>query len=183
MIINNVGTENPTIIQLGRQGEHDARQIWFDLTWLIENFGSGTALLVNQRSQDSAPYNVTTAQEGTCLIWTIDETDTAYEGFGKCEIRWTVGGLLAKTVIYKTNIQKSITGDAVIPDPYESWYDKMMEQIGDNQQYAQDAQQAASDARGYAQDAEAAKQAVLAASITVTPVTENGNLTFSATLS
>lgn len=129
MIITTVETDSGALLQIGRQGEHDARKVWFDLTWLIENFGDGEAVLVHQRVNDGAPYICQTTREDNRLIWVIDEIDTAYEGFGKAEIRWTVDGALAKTVIYKTSVLKSLTGDTVIPDPYESWYDQMIEYI------------------------------------------------------
>lgn len=151
MIIATVETDSGALLQIGRQGEHDARQVWFDLTWLVENFGEGEAVLVHQRTNDEAPYICQTTREENRLIWVIDEIDTAYEGFGKAEIRWTVDGALAKTVIYKTSVMKSLTGDTVIPDPYESWYDRMMDKIGDNEQYAEEARQSAEDAEATAQ--------------------------------
>lgn len=129
MIITTVNTAGGMLLPLGRQGEHDARKIWFDLTWLIKNFGDGTAVLVHQRKTDAAPYACNTVQEGNRLIWTIDEIDTAFEGFGKAEIRWTVGNALAKTVVYRTSVLASITADSVMPDVYQSWYDAMLEYI------------------------------------------------------
>lgn len=129
MIITTVTTDSGAILPLGRQMEHGVRQVWFDLSYLIENFGEGTAILVHQRNQDLAPYIVTTEQTNTNLMWTIDETDTAYEGFGRAEIRWVVDDDLAKTVIYKTNVQKSLTAQTEVPEPLESWYDQMIEYI------------------------------------------------------
>jgi len=173
MVIINADTEKSSLLNLGRQGEHGVREVWFDLGYLIETFGAGSASVAYQRSQDGAPYPVVTTTDGEYLIWRLSETDMAYEGFGQCEVRWTVGENLAKTVTYRTMVAKSMTGDASIPDPYESWYDELMDQIGDNEQYATDAQQAAA-------DAEAAKQAVLGAGITITATVTNGDLTFSA---
>lgn len=129
MIITTVTTDSGALLPLGRQGEHGVRQVWFDLAYLIENFGEGTAMLVYQRNKDLAPYIVSATQTGNNLMWTIDETDTAYEGFGKAEIRWTVDDDLAKTVIYKTNVQKSLTEQTEIPEPLESWYDEMIDYI------------------------------------------------------
>lgn len=153
MIITTVTTDSGALLPLGRQGEHGVRQVWFDLSYLIENFGEGTAMLVYQRNKDLAPYIVSATQTGNNLMWTIDETDTAYEGFGKAEIRWTVDDDLAKTVIYKTNVQKSLTAQTEIPEPLESWYDQMIEQIGDSQGYAQQAAQSAEAAQQAASDA------------------------------
>ena len=156
MIITTVATDGGAILPLGRQGEHGVRQVWFDLSYLIENFGDGTATLVHQRNQDLAPYIVSTEQTGNRLEWTIDEIDTAYEGFGRAEIRWVVDDDLAKTVIYKTNVMKSLTAQTEIPEPLESWYEQMMVVIGDNQEYAEQAAQSAQSASQSAQDAETA---------------------------
>ena len=250
MVILNTSTEKGALLQIGRQGEHGVTQVWFDLAYLIETYGEGTAALSYMRSGDAAPYLVTTTQENGILIWEVDETDTAYDGMGKCEVRWTVDDDLAKTVVYRTIVMKALTGT----EPSDSdWYDKMVEyidsRIADSQQYAEAAEASASDAADSAQDAqeaagtaatdaaeavradlqqyansaaqsaqtaqnaastaatdaanavrqevhddavtasqaardaEAAKQAVLSASITITPVTTDGNLTFSAILS
>lgn len=156
MIITTVTTDGGAILPIGRQLEHGVRQVWFDLSYLIENFGEGTATLVHQRNQDLAPYIVSTEQTNTNLMWTIDETDTAYEGFGRAEIRWVVDDDLAKTVIYKTNVMKSLTAQTEVPEPLESWYDQMLEQIGDSQGYAEQAAQSAQDASQSAQEAETA---------------------------
>lgn len=153
MIITTVTTDSGALLPLGRQGEHGVRQVWFDLSYLIENFGEGTAMLVCQRNKDLAPYIVSATQTGNRLEWTIDETDTAYEGFGKAEIRWTVDDDLAKTVIYKTNVMKSLTAQTEIPEPLESWYEALLEQIGDSQGYAQQAAQSAETAQQAAQTA------------------------------
>lgn len=176
MIITTVETDSGALLQIGRQGEHDARKVWFDLTWLVENFGDGEAVLVHQRVNDGAPYICQTTQEENRLVWVIDEIDTAYEGFGKAEIRWTVDGALAKTVIYKTSVLKSLTGDTVIPDPYESWYDRMMEQIGDNQEYARQAAAAAQAAERAAEDIESASVILSASSAEPGIVTINANI-------
>lgn len=153
MIITTVTTDGGAILPLGRQMEHGVRQVWFDLSYLIENFGEGTATLVHQRNQDLAPYIVSAEQTSTNLMWTIDETDTAYEGFGKAEIRWVVDGDLAKTVIYKTSVQRSLTAQTEVPEPLESWYEQMLEQIGNSQEYAEQAAQSAETAQQAAQTA------------------------------
>lgn len=32
-------------------------------------------------------------------------------------------------MIYRTNVLESLTGDETIPDPYQSWYDLMVDYI------------------------------------------------------
>jgi hypothetical protein len=57
-------------------------QIAFDLAYLIENYGNGTAVLAVKRSQDSSAYPAVVTQEDATLLWTVNETDTAYVGSG-----------------------------------------------------------------------------------------------------
>lgn len=131
MIDVNVKTSpcvDPKIL-IGRQAENNAVNIVFDLSFLIDHFGNGTATLVHQRTKDDAPYIVTARQDGSTLSWNVSNIDTAYVGVGQAELRWTVGDTLAKTVIYKTWTVKSITADEVMPDEYESWYDAMINYI------------------------------------------------------
>lgn len=169
MIITTVSTSGGMLLPLGRQLEHDAREIWFDLTWLIDSFGEGEAELAHQRKNDSGPYTVTTTREGKYLIWKIRENDTAYEGFGRAEIRWTFGDGMAKTVIYRTNVLASMTADEIIPDALQSWYDLMIEYIDqlkvDSDARLADAVESASDSADAAENmaSEAAQSAYEAA--------------------
>lgn len=122
---------NTTTIPLGRQGENLARTIYFELSELISNYGEGTATLVYLRSRDSAPYVCDTTQSGSMLSWTPTDTDTAYAGAGKCELRWVVGDVLAKSIVYRTSVTESITGDSTVPSEYESWYEALLEHISE----------------------------------------------------
>ncbi len=119
-------------IAVGRQGENAARNIYFDLSDLINIYGEGTATLVHMRPSDQAPYVCETSVLGTFLVWTPSSTDTAFSGSGKCELRWVVGDTLAKSIIYTTNILPSITGAGEVPSAYQSWYDSIIAYIEAN---------------------------------------------------
>lgn len=118
-------------VTIGRQGENEAHSIWFDITELKENYGDGTAILVHMRPSDQAPYICETQRFSEYVQWKTTSTDTAYAGKGQCELRWIVGDVLAKSQIYTTVIIPSITVDSVIPAPYESWYESLMDAIQD----------------------------------------------------
>lgn len=116
-------------IDIGRQGENLARNIYFDLSELINTYGEGTATLVHMRPSDKAPYVCAVTRSDTFLIWAPTSTDTAYAGSGKCELRWVVGDVLAKSIVYRTFVAESITGDSTVPSEYESWYEALLEHI------------------------------------------------------
>ena len=116
-------------IALGRQMEDNYRQIIFDCSEFDEEITS--IMLVHQRSKDVAPYIVDNVS-GTSLTWNIDNTDTAFYGYGKAELRISFANGLAKSVTMTTMVIKSITGDTVIPTALQSWYDAMIDYIDDH---------------------------------------------------
>ena len=116
-------------IALGRQMENNYRQIIFDCSGFPEPITDIT--LVHQRSQDTAPYIVASTTESP-LVWTIDNTDTAYYGYGKGELRITFASGLAKSASFQTVVIKSITAGTEIPEPLQSWYDAMIDYINEH---------------------------------------------------
>ena len=115
-------------VVIGRQLENNYRQFIFNCS----GFGNvASVMLVHQRSSDVAPYIVDSVS-GDVLTWTVTDTDTSYSGSGQAELRITFTDGLAKSVIFRTVVLKSITADAVIPSALQSWYDAMIEYIDDH---------------------------------------------------
>lgn len=114
---------------IGRQMENNYRQFIFDCSGFDVEVTS--IMLVHQRSKDVAPYIAATSTTNT-LTWTVSDTDTAYAGYGNAELRITFADGLAKSIVYQTNVIASITGDSVIPEPLQSWYDALIEYIDEH---------------------------------------------------
>ena len=150
MIISTIPASNctPQTIVIGRRGTYDTMQIAFDLSYLIENYGSGTAVLAIKRSQDESAYPAVVTQEDATLLWTVNETDTAYVGSGECQLMWYVDGGLAKTIIYPMVVMRDILTTAEEPpDGYENWIEHLTELGAETQQNAQDAAQSEAGAK------------------------------------
>ena len=130
------------VIALGRQMEDNYRQIIFDVSDFDEPITS--IMLVHQRKGDAAPYIVDTVS-GTQFTWTITDTDTAYAGYGKGEIRINFDSGLAKSIVFTTLVVKSITGDTVIPSSLQSWYDAMIDYIDEHSVSPEQIEQAVED--------------------------------------
>ena len=124
-----VGCPKDEQIVIGMQMENNHRQFVFDCSVFGEEVTSIT--LVHQRSKDEGPYPAATSMSDT-LVWTITDTDTAYAGYGKAELRVSFANGLAKSMTYQTVVQRSITGDTVIPEPMQSWYDALIEYIDEH---------------------------------------------------
>ena len=124
-----VGCPKDEQIVIGMQMENNHRQFVFDCSVFGEEVTSIT--LVHQRSKDEGPYPAATSMSDT-PVWTITDTDTAYAGYGKAELRVSFANGLAKSMTYQTVVQRSITGDTVIPEPMQSWYDALIEYIDEH---------------------------------------------------
>lgn len=116
---------------LGRCGENNVLQIRINIQSLIDKFGEGNAILVHKRSQDNIPYLVPIDRDSNEIVWTVTSVDTNYPGVGECEIRWLVGDAIAKSIIYKTIVRPSLTGEST-PEPPDSWYDRMIAYLNDH---------------------------------------------------
>jgi len=123
----NICAEQPARIMIGRRGENEATQVVFDCASFAEMYGDGTAVLLAKRPQDTSAYPVTVTQDGSTATWTVSDADTAYRGTGVCELFWYVADVLAKSVVYKTIIDKDI-GEASSepPEPWQSWVDEVL---------------------------------------------------------
>jgi len=117
------------VIAIGRQLENNYRQIIFDCSGFGVEIES--VMLVHQRSQDVAPYIAASTTENS-LTWTVTDTDTAFFGYGKAELRISFANGLAKSITFTTLCVKSITADTTIPSALQSWYDTMIDYIDEH---------------------------------------------------
>lgn len=115
-------------ICIGKQGENLARMVYFDepSIWK-ETFGEGKCELLHQRNGDEAPYPVVLNIENDRLCWKITSSDTAVIGEGKCELHYSVDGVIVKSKVWTTMVLPSLGGEvAEAPEPYQGWVDKVL---------------------------------------------------------
>ena len=130
-VIINVDTAltDVPIIEIGKQGENEATQVVFDVSDMIDTFGSGTAYVVVQRRGDAEPYLLdNTQQSGDKVTWTVSNVDTDVYGMGRVQLFWMIGDQVAKSVNYQFYVEEALgnpTDAPVVPDGWIS------EKIGD----------------------------------------------------
>ena len=147
-------------IIIGRRGTYETEEVVFDVSYLVNSYGAGTAALLVKRPQDSTAYPATISQSGNTVTWVISNVDTVYKGHGECELYWYVGNGLAKSIIWDITILRDVgeTTDSP-PDAYQTWIDELTE-LGSETTAAAIAAQAAQGAAETAQGkAEAAQTA------------------------
>ena len=117
-----------SILPMGKQGENLVRQIQFDLSRWISNFGPGTVQLLHQRSGDEAPYPVAVEQEGHCAVWTVTSADTAAAGTGRAELQYYVGDALAKSETWMTKVLAALgPAGEMPPEAQQGWVDQVLQ--------------------------------------------------------
>lgn len=124
-------TASPGIVlQLGRQGENNARQIVFDITdWKAEFGTDGTVALLAQRPGETEPYPVDIVVSGSAVTWLVSAADTAKAGiYGQAELQYRIGDVVVKSAIWRTFIADSLgTPSPTPPDPQQAWVDQVLD--------------------------------------------------------
>lgn len=116
---------------IGRQGENNVTQVIFDFSALKTEFGTGTLSLSVKRPKEYVPYAQTMTVSGTNATWLVNETDTGNFGCGEIQLTYTVSGKVAKTVIYKYTVYRSIGVDGEYPIPGQTWQEEIEEDISE----------------------------------------------------
>ena len=115
-------------INIGREGEHKARQVQFDISPWIGRYGEGNVELIYQRPGDDTIYPVAVERQDNYVLWTITNTDTANAGgFGVAELRYYVGDALVKSEKFHITVSDAMGEPGEIPDPPgQSWLDQAL---------------------------------------------------------
>ena len=140
---------NFTTLVLGRRGENLARKVVFDVRDLESLYGTGDVEVIYQRPGDAQPYPLTVQREGTIVTWDVSSTDTEMPGdSGKCELRYYVGNVLAKSKTWQTCVETAMDtpSETTPPEPEKGWVDKVLEAGTSAKEAAERAEEAAKQA-------------------------------------
>lgn len=166
MIINQ-SLENPKKLKIGYLGENDATKIVFNFSCWAREYGDGYMTVLFKRSGDGYAYPVNVTQNGHIATWLVSNIDVAIVGAAMAQVEYRVDNILAKTMIFRVDVENSLDNSGETPEPYESILSQIVEEAHEvevntaeverlTEQVAQDKQTTAgyaSDAQGYANDA------------------------------
>ena len=131
-------------ILLGRCGENLARTVEIDVSEYLAEYPGALVTLLHRRNGETGIYPVAAELRDGCLVWQPTSADTAIVGDGEAEVRVTVNGVLAKSKILSTMVDKSLTGQETdAPEPGMDWVDKITTAIGSVQNMKAEAESVA----------------------------------------
>lgn len=135
-----VCAERRTAVLLGRQGEHLARCIMFDIADWQDTYGEGSVQLLAQRNGDELAYPCSVSVQNGMARWCVRDVDVAMPGKGRLELQYRVGETVVKTETYRTLTEPSL-GEAgpVPPDPEQDWVASVLQAAADAEASARDA--------------------------------------------
>lgn len=152
-----------TIIVIGNEGENVAKTVEFDYSSYAEEFGEGTAYLWYIRPNDGYEYPIRMEAENDIATWNVSALDTRYEGDGQVQLIYVVNNVVKKkSKVFTVKVMNSIDpAEETPPDPYQSWFDEIIEA-------SESAMESATTATSAKEDAESARdEAVSARDVTV----------------
>lgn len=121
-------------ILLGRCGENLARTVEIDVSEYLVEYPGAVVTLLHRRHGESGIYPVAAELRDGCLVWQPTSADTAIVGDGEAEVRVTVDGVLAKSKILSTMVDKSLTGQETdVPEASKGWVDAVISAVGNVQ--------------------------------------------------
>lgn len=131
-------------ILLGRCGENLARTVEIDVSEYLAEYPGAVVTLLHRRHGESGIYPVAAELRDGCLVWHPTSADTAIVGDGEAEVRVTVDGVLAKSKILSTMVDKSLTGQETdVPEASKGWVDAVISAVGNVQNMKAEAESVA----------------------------------------
>ena len=127
-------------IPLGRLGENEHVRVWFDVSQYQAQYPEATFTLLNKRPGDEVAYPVVRiSTDEKYIVWTITSAELTTMGLGECELIVMEGNVVAKSVIYSTQVLEAIDGSGEAPEPWDSWQKEFAEMVEEAQDAAAEA--------------------------------------------
>lgn len=152
-------------IYLGRTGENMAREVVFDISDWVRQYGEGNVQLMAHRSGEELLYPVPVElREDNQVVWVVMEADVAIPGGrGECELTFSPKrGRLVKSETWRTYVLTAMYGDVPAPpDPTVHWLDEARQNMASAEKLADTVLECARSASRDASSASASRMQAL----------------------
>ena len=105
-----------SMVELGRQGEGKARRIEIGVSsWLATLPGAHLEIVAVRPGETESYLPEGVTLEGNVLCWMPTRDDTAKDGYGRGEVRATLGDSCYKSPVFRTRIEAALEDAAAAP--------------------------------------------------------------------
>ena len=120
-------------INIGKVAENEYTRVQFNADQVFAEYPSATPSMA-VISPAGVKYPAVVTREGNLIIWDVTDADLTAEGMGELQLTLTENGVVCKSFIARTRIERSIVADGEAPDPVQNWLDEaaeVLEQVED----------------------------------------------------
>ena len=113
-------------INIGKVAENEYTRVQFNAEQIFAEYPAATAALSVINPAGTA-YPAVVTREGDLIIWDVTDADLTAAGMGELQLTLTENGVVIKSYIARTRIERSIVASGSAPDPVQSWLDNAAE--------------------------------------------------------
>ena len=113
-------------INIGKVAENEYTRVQFNAEQIFAEYPAATAAL-NVINPAGTAYPAVVTREGDLIIWDVTDADLTAEGLGELQLTLTENGVVCKSFIARTRIERSIVASGSTPDPVQNWLDNAAE--------------------------------------------------------
>lgn len=108
------------LLMIGFEGENQITQVRIDAAEILTDYPNATPTLIVKPLFGFA-YPVIVTQEGTDVVWEIDNSVLNFHGDGEIQLTFTETPVIAKSYVGRIRIKRSLAVNGEKPDPIETW--------------------------------------------------------------
>ena len=113
-------------INIGKVAENEYTRVQFNAEQIFAEYPAATAALSVINPAGTA-YPAVVTREGDLIIWDVTDADLTAAGMGELQLTLTENGVVIKSYIARTRIERSIVASGSAPDPVQNWLDNAAE--------------------------------------------------------
>ena len=113
-------------INIGKVAENEYTRVQFNAEQIFAEYPAATAALSVINPAGTA-YPAVVTREGDLIIWDVTDADLTAVGMGELQLTLTENGVVIKSYIARTRIERSIVASGSTPDPVQNWLDNAAE--------------------------------------------------------
>ena len=110
-------------ISIGFVGENEYTRVQFDALKVFDEYPSAIPSLSVVNPAGTA-YPAVVTHDGDYVIWDVQDSDLAVQGRGEAQLTFTSDGVVVKSYVFRTVIDRSVVANGETPDPVQNWLDE-----------------------------------------------------------
>ena len=119
VMLSNLGGR---VVPIGYEGENLYTRIRINCIEVFSEYPDATVTMVVS-PPDGEMYPAVVEKSGVMVIWDITDSVLSSNGSGECQLTFTEGDVVRKSVVFGISINRSLVASGEAPEPVQEWID------------------------------------------------------------